>query len=56
MNCLDLKSGGSEQESGHILARFETAGDKPLLVEASFTHYLASIDLIEGKMQLKFMF
>lgn len=51
-----LKGATSDQQSGRIRASFDESGDKPLMVEASFTHYLANIDLVEGKMHLKLDF
>ena len=51
-----LKGTNTDQPSGRIRARFDDNGEKPLLVEASFAHYLASIDFIEGKMQMEFVF
>ena len=51
-----LKGATSDQQSGRIRASFDDSGDKPLMVEASFTHYLANIDLVEGKMHLKLVF
>jgi len=51
-----LKGAGSEQLSGRISANFDNSGNNPLLVELSFTHYLARIDLVERKMQPKFSF
>ena len=51
-----LKGADSDQQSGRIMASFDETGDKPLMVEASFTHYLASIDLVEGKMHIKLVF
>jgi hypothetical protein len=50
-----FKGADTDRPSGRIRASFDDSGEKPLLVEASFAHYLASVDLIEGKMQMEFV-
>jgi hypothetical protein len=50
-----LKGSNADQPSGRIKARFDDTGEKPLQVEAQFTRYLASIDLVEGTMQMDFV-
>jgi len=51
-----LRGANPDQQTGRLMASFDETGDKPLLVEASFTHYLASIDLVEGKLNIKLVF
>jgi hypothetical protein len=51
-----LRGTNADLSSGRIRASFDDSGEIPLLVEASFTHYLASIDLVEGKMKMELVF
>ena len=51
-----LKGNNVDQPSGRIRASFDDSSERPLQVEALFTHYLASVDFIEGKMQMEFVF